>query len=133
MMLFSEALFKSNHFVVKYFFVLKLEILRVSRLERPTDVGLNDARFVIIKVAAAIYFWLLSGDSPVINAVLRQKVGVEPIGISLDPRSSRDPNIFGGEGRRVDKCCGDGDTVKFFRREIRIKEESHLHTILTTF
>ena len=56
MMLFYEALFKSNHFVVKYFFVLKLEILRVSRLERPTDVGLNDARFVIIKVAAAIYF-----------------------------------------------------------------------------
>ena len=54
MMPLSEALLKAYDFVVQDFFVLKLKVLGVSRLERPTNVRLNDARIVVVIIAVVV-------------------------------------------------------------------------------
>ena len=118
MMPLSEALLKADDFVVEDFFVLKLKVLGVSRLERPTDVRLNDARIVVVIIA--IYFRILTRDGPVIDVVIGEKIGEKIVVITFYPRSLRYPDILGGKSRRVDICGGYRHTVKVCRGRIRI-------------
>ena len=118
MMPLSEALLKAYDFLVQDFFVLKLKVLGVSRLERPTNVRLNDARIVVVIIA--IYFRILTRDGPVIDVVIWEKIGEKIVVLTFDPGSFRYPHILSGKGWRVDICGGDRHTVKVCRGGIRI-------------